>query len=103
VWAKEGILFARGLTMAQRASYLATVLTYLEGWQKGFFYLAPVIVLVTAVVPINALDAPFLLHFVPYLALNFWFFEEVRRGYGRTAGVRYRCTPTRHRQDAVRR
>jgi cellulose synthase (UDP-forming) len=84
VWRKEGIVFTRGLTVAQRLSYLATVLAYFEGWQRAIFFLAPVAVLTTGVMPILALDRAFLLHFVPYYLLTFWVFEEVARGYGRT-------------------
>jgi cellulose synthase (UDP-forming) len=84
VWRKEGILFSRGLSLKQRASYLATMLAYFEGWQRLVFFLAPVIVLTTGVMPILALDREFLMHFVPYYLLTFWVFEEVARGYGRT-------------------
>ena len=44
------IVFARGLSLAQKLSYLASTITYLDGWQKLVFYLAPVIVLVTGVI-----------------------------------------------------
>ena len=84
VWRQEGIVFARGLSLGQRISYLATVLAYFEGWQRAIFFLAPVLVLTTGVMPILALDRQFLLHFVPYYLLTFWVFEEVARGYGRT-------------------
>jgi cellulose synthase (UDP-forming) len=84
VWRQEGILFARGLSAGQRISYLATVLAYFEGWQRAVFFLAPVIVLTTGVLPIVALNAEFLVRFVPYYLLTFWVFEEVARGYGRT-------------------
>lgn len=85
VWRKEGIVFfARGLTLAQRLNYLASVLTYFDGWQKGFFYISPVIVLITGTMPILAVNHEFLLHFIPYYLLTFWVFEEVGRGYGRT-------------------
>ena len=84
VWRKERILFARGLTLGQRLSYLATVLAYFEGWQRAIFFAAPVIVLTTGVMPILAVDAEFLIRFIPYYLLTFWVFEEVARGYGRT-------------------
>ena len=84
VWRQEGIVFARGLSPGQRISYLATVLAYFEGWQRAIFFLAPVIVLTTGVLPIVALNAEFLVRFVPYYLLTFWVFEEVARGYGRT-------------------
>ena len=84
VWRQEGLLTHRGLTWAQRLNYLASVLTYFDGWQKGIFYLAPVVVLLTGTMPLIASSADFLLHFVPYYLLTLWAFEEVGRGYGRT-------------------
>ena len=84
VWRKEGILFTRGLTFAQRLNYLASVLTYFDGWQKGIFYLAPVVVLTTGVMPIHAFGWDFLAHFIPFYILCFWAYEEAGRGYGGT-------------------
>jgi len=84
VWRKEGVFFCRGLTFAQRINYLASTITYFDGWQKGFFYVAPAIVLITGIMPITAFGPDFLLHFIPYFILTFWVFEEVNRGYGRS-------------------
>lgn len=84
VWRKEGILTARGLTVPQRLCYLASVLTYFDGWQKAVFYLAPIVVLLTGVMPVSALGWDFFARFVPYYVLNFLVLEEVARGYGRT-------------------
>src|SRR5512139_780494 len=76
VWRKEGLLTHKGLTLAQRLNYLASVLTYFDGWQKGVFYLAPVVVLTTGTMPLITNTPDFLLHFVPYYLLTFWVFEE---------------------------
>jgi len=84
VWRLEGILTNRNLTWAQRINYLASVLTYFDGWQKAVFYLAPVVALVTGTLPLVTSTSQFLLHFGPYYFLTFWMFEEVSRGYGRT-------------------
>ncbi|MCD6706371.1 MAG: glycosyltransferase [Thiobacillus sp.] len=84
VWRKEGILFARGLTLPQRLNYMATVLAYFDGWQKVFFYFAPVYVLMAGAMPISVGGWVFLLHFVSYYLLNFLAFEEISRGYGRS-------------------
>ncbi|WP_018077882.1 glycosyltransferase [Thiobacillus denitrificans] len=84
VWRKEGILFSRGLTLPQRLNYLATVLAYFDGWQKMFFYFAPVYVLMAGAMPIAVDGWVFLLHFVPYYLVNFLAFEEISRGYGRS-------------------
>jgi len=84
VWRQENILFGHGLTLAQRLNYLASIMTYFDGWQKGFFYLAPAIVLLTGALPIQANWIEFLLFFVPYYLLTFWAFEEAGRGYGQS-------------------
>jgi cellulose synthase (UDP-forming) len=84
VWRKEGILFSRGLTLPQRLNYLASVLTYFDGWQKAIFYIAPAVVLITGVMPISVLGTDFLLHFIPFYILCFWAYEEAGRGYGGT-------------------
>lgn len=84
VWRKEGILFSRGLTLPQRLNYLASVLTYFDGWQKAIFYVAPAVVLLTGVMPISVLGKDFLLHFIPFYVLCFWAYEEAGRGYGGT-------------------
>lgn len=81
VWRKEGIVFARGLTVTQRLSYLGTALAYFDGWQKLIFYVAPAIVLTTGLMPLFDLDMSFLLRFVPYYLLNFWMFAELGRGH----------------------
>jgi len=84
VWRQEGVFFCRGLTMAQRFNYLASSITYFDGWQKGLFYMTPVIALTTGIMPLNAIGSEFFLHFIPYFLLTFWVFEEVNRGYGRS-------------------
>jgi len=84
VWRKEGILSRRGLTLAQRLNYFASVATYFDGWIKLIFYSAPVIVLTTGTLPLITGTEQFLLHFLPYYLLSFWAFEEVGRGYGRS-------------------
>ena len=84
VWRKEGILTHRGLSLAQRLNYFASVLTYFDGWQKAIFYFAPVAVLLSGVLPMRASMTDFLIHFAPFCVLTFWVFEEVARGYGRS-------------------
>ncbi len=87
VWAKEGFLFARGLTFAQRINYCASVLTYFDGWQKLILYVSPVIVLLTGTLPILNLNWQFLIHFVPFFLMTFWVFEEVGRGFGKAKDI----------------
>ena len=84
MWRREGVLTTPGLTLPQRLSYLATLMAYFEGWQRAILFLGPVIVLGFGVLPIRAVDHEFLIRFVPYIVLNYWVFEEVARGYGRS-------------------
>jgi len=83
VWKQEDILTTKGLTFAQRLNYLASMMTYFDGWQKGLFYIAPVIVLCTGLMPISAINQDFLIRFIPFYILSFLVFEEVGRGYGK--------------------
>jgi cellulose synthase (UDP-forming) len=82
-----GVWFGRGLTLPQRVNYLATMLTYFDGWQKAVFYVAPAIVLITGVMPVAEVSWRFLAHFLPFYVLTFWVFEEVGRGYGRSVTI----------------
>lgn len=82
VWRKEGF-FGGGMSLPQSLCYFASMITYFDGWQKLIMYLAPAIVLLTGLLPVAHLDGRFFIHFVPYLLLTFWAFEEVGRGHGR--------------------
>jgi cellulose synthase (UDP-forming) len=78
----ENLLFDGRLTIAQRLNYIASIMTYFDGWQKGIFYISPAIVLIAGIIPIKAGGTEFLIHFLPYYILSFVVFEEVGRGYG---------------------
>lgn len=84
VWKKEGIFFSKGLTIPQKINYAASILTYFDGWQKGFLYVAPIVVLCTGWLPIHTTGTQLLIHLGPYIILNFLLTEELARGYGRT-------------------
>lgn len=79
---KEGILMTPRLSAAQKLNYLASMTTYFDGWQKGLFWMAPAIVLLTGWLPIDASGWVFLCWFVPYFVLSISVFEEIGRGYG---------------------
>ena len=84
VWRKEGVIFNRHLTLAQKLNYVASMITYFDGWQKAVYYVTPVIVLVTGYMPLITTLPEFLMHFVPYFLVSLWCFEELGRGYGET-------------------
>ena len=75
-------LFYPGLTASQRVCYLAANLYPIDGLQKAIFYLAPVIFLMTGMVPINAQGDELLIRLVPYLLVSITAFELLARGTG---------------------
>lgn len=79
---KERIVWTRQLSLAQKINYIASTTTYFDGWQKGIFYLAPAMVLLTGWLPIDTDGWVFLCWFVPYYVLSGWIFEELGHGYG---------------------
>lgn len=82
VWRKEGVIFNRHLTLAQKLNYVASMIIYFDGWQKAIFYLTPIVVLFTGMMPLVTNTEDFLIHFVPFFVLSIWCFEELGRGYG---------------------
>ena len=87
IWRQEGLLFARGHTVAQRLCNAASVFTYFDAWQRLLLYVVPGVVLLTGIMPINTFNIDFLMHFLPYYFLSFWLFEELARGYGSTPNI----------------
>lgn len=81
---KEKLFIFSGMSIRQKLSYIASIVTYFEGWQKGIFYIAPVVVLLFGLQPITTNAITFLLHFIPYYVFSFVVFEILGRGYGRT-------------------
>ena len=81
VFFKANPLFVRGLSLPQRLCYLGSLIYPIEGFQKLIFYVTPPIVLFTGILPMNALDVTYLLHFVPYYAISLFAFNEMGRGY----------------------
>ncbi len=75
-------LVQRGLTWRQRLAYFSSCVTYLDGYQKLVFYLAPVIFFVTGALPVRVTDMALLVRLVPYLVLTILSFELLSRGTG---------------------
>jgi cellulose synthase (UDP-forming) len=84
VWRREGILFARGLTPAQRLCYLGHALGVIEGWQKFVLYTAPIIVLLTGDTPLVRISGGFVGLLLAWLGLGVWAGRLASRGYART-------------------
>ena len=84
---REWLFLRSKLTLPQRLNYIASAVTYFDGWQKAIFYFVPAWVLLTGTMPIVSTAREFLPLFIPFFVLNFIVFEEVGRGYGRTATI----------------
>ena len=72
----------RGLTVPQRLAYLSSTATYLDGFQKLIFYLAPVVFFLTGWLPVNVTNAQLVTRLVPYVILTVISFELLSRGTG---------------------
>lgn len=84
VWVKEGFLFRKGLTLAQRLSYLGSTATYFEGWQKAIVYFMPIVVILTGWMPIVWSGPGFLVLLTAWLLGGMIVNEVVSRGYAKT-------------------
>lgn len=71
-----------GLTLAQRASYLLSLVHYFDGLQRVVFLGAPLVFFFTGALPVEAVDFEFLARFFPFLFLNLVSFELLTRGRG---------------------
>ncbi len=69
-----------GLSPAQRISYFGSLTAYGVGPQKLVFYLAPLVYFLTGTLPIRAMNAEFLMRFLPFLALSFALAAALGRG-----------------------
>lgn len=82
VFMKANPLFTRGLSIPQRLAYLGSMIYPLEGIQKIIFYATPPVALFSGVLPMQALDVNYLMHFIPYFAISTFAFNEMARGFG---------------------
>jgi cellulose synthase (UDP-forming) len=79
---KMNPLTLQGLTPGQRAAYFAANVYPIDGLQKAIFYTAPVIFLLTGMVPLIADTDALLWRLIPYLAITVTAFELLSRGTG---------------------
>ncbi|HET6765163.1 MAG TPA: glycosyltransferase family 2 protein [Longimicrobiaceae bacterium] len=69
-----------GLTLSQRISYFGSLTAYVGGLQKLVYFAAPIVFFLTGVLPIQAMNAAFLMRFVPFLGLSLLMGEALGRG-----------------------
>ncbi|UAK40187.1 glycosyltransferase [Gordonia bronchialis] len=66
VFFADNPLFCRGLSVAQRLMYLATMTSYLSGFAALVYIAAPIIFLTTGVFPMDTMPVEFFGHFLPF-------------------------------------
>ncbi|WP_210480118.1 glycosyltransferase family 2 protein [Naasia sp. SYSU D00948] len=89
VMLRENPLVQRGLTLAQRLMYTATMWSYLSGFATVVYFLAPALFLTVGILPVDAGAVEFLLRFLPFLAVNRLLFLVASRGIPTRRGRQY--------------
>ena len=80
VMLRENPLVQRGLTLAQRLMYFATMWSYLSGFAALVYIAAPIAYLTLGVLPVQALSTDFFVRLVPFLLVNQLLFFVVADG-----------------------
>ena len=86
---RENPLVQKGLTLAQRLMYFATMWSYLSGFAAVVYIAAPVIYLTIGVLPVRALSTDFFVRLVPFLIINQLLFLVVADGRPTWRGQQY--------------
>jgi cellulose synthase (UDP-forming) len=86
---RENPLVQKGLTIAQRLMYFATMWSYLSGFAALVYIAAPVIYLTLGVLPVSALSTEFFVRLVPFLLVNQLLFFVVADGRPTWRGQQY--------------
>lgn len=89
VMLRENPLTQKGLSLAQKLMYTATMWSYLAGFTAIAYLAAPVIYLVFGILPVKALSTSFFLRLVPFLLCNQLLFFVIGRGRHTWRGQQY--------------
>lgn len=84
VWRKERFMLGGKMSLGQWACYLASTVTYFDGWQRLIIYLLPPVMLLTGVMPLKSVTWSFLLYFIPWMVSGIMVSEIFGRGYAKT-------------------
>jgi cellulose synthase (UDP-forming) len=89
VMLKDNPLAKRGLSGGQRLMYFATMWSYLSGFASIVYLAAPVIYLLSGVMPVTAWSVDFFARFLPYFILSQLMFLVAARGLKTWRGQQY--------------
>jgi cellulose synthase/poly-beta-1,6-N-acetylglucosamine synthase-like glycosyltransferase len=73
-------LLLRGLSMPQRLSHLASMVTYLDSYTKLVYLVAAPVTLLTGMLPVKVEAGTFIVHWVPYFMLGIMANAALGRG-----------------------
>jgi cellulose synthase (UDP-forming) len=89
VMMRENPLVQRGLTLAQRLMYFATMWSYLSGYAAIVYITAPVVYLCFGILPVRTSALSFFLHFLPFMIANQLLFFITSKGISTWRGQQY--------------
>jgi cellulose synthase (UDP-forming) len=89
VFLRENPLFLKGLNLAQRLMYFATMWSYLSGFAAVVYFAAPIIFLLFGILPVSAFAFEFFVRFIPFIILNQLLFLVAGRGIPTWRGQQY--------------
>ena len=89
VMLRENPLVQRGLTVAQKILYFATMWSYLSGFAAIVYFVAPVVYLCFGILPVKSISATYFYHFIPFMIANQLLFLVVSKGISTWRGQQY--------------
>lgn len=89
VMLRENPLVQRGLSVAQKILYFATMWSYLSGFAAVVYFVAPVVYLCFGILPVKSISATYFYHFIPFMIANQLLFFIVSKGISTWRGQQY--------------
>lgn len=89
VMLRENPLVQKGLSLAQKLMYFATMWSYLSGFAAIVYFTAPVVYLCFGVLPVKSFSTTYFFHFIPFMIANQLLFFAVSKGISTWRGQQY--------------
>lgn len=89
VFLLENPLLQKGMTLAQRLMYFATMWSYFSGFAALSYFSAPIIFLCFGILPVTSSPLEFFLRFIPFMISNQLIFILSSRGISTWRGQQY--------------
>ncbi|PPB49748.1 cellulose synthase [Arthrobacter pityocampae] len=86
---RENPFAQKGLTLAQKLMYGATMWSYLSGFAAVIYIAAPIIYLIFGILPVSSISTEFFVRLIPFLLVNQLLFVVVGKGVKTWRGQQY--------------